>query len=118
MLRQDGPLRTPLSGFTTLTLIRLRVLRYCLFEPTVCFWFIFGPDRQLFSLACLVNRSQSVRKLRSVELPMKENVSGYSRNPCSLSRERDTAFAAKLLTLPTGFFSAEKSEEWMACSPV
>ncbi len=57
-------------------------------------------------------------KLRSVELPMKENVSGYSRNPCSLNRERDTAFAAKLLTLPTGFFSAEKSEEWMARSPV
>ncbi len=41
---------------------------------------------------------------------MKENVSGYSRNPCSLNRERDTAFAAKLLTLPTGFFSTEKSE--------
>ncbi len=57
-------------------------------------------------------------KLRSVELPMKENISGYSRNPCSLNRERDTAFAAKLLTLPTGFFSAEKSEEWMARSPV
>ncbi len=53
-------------------------------------------------------------KLRSVELPMKETVSGYSRNPCSLNRERDTAFAAKLLTLPTGFFWAEKSEEWMA----
>ncbi len=49
---------------------------------------------------------------------MKENVSGYSRNPCSLNRERDAAFAAKLLTLPTGFFSAEKSEEWMARSPV
>ncbi len=49
---------------------------------------------------------------------MKENVSGYSRNPCSLNRERDTAFAAKLLRLPTGFFSAEKSEEWMARSPV
>ncbi len=43
--------------------------------------------------------------------PMIENVSGYSRNPCSLNRERDTAFAAKLLTLPTGLFSAEKSEE-------
>ncbi len=42
---------------------------------------------------------------------MKENVSGYSRNPCSLNRERDAAFAAKLLTLPTGDFSAEKSEE-------
>ncbi len=54
--------RTPLSGFTTLTLIRLQVLRFCLFEPTVCCWFIFGPDRQLFSLACLVYRSQSVLK--------------------------------------------------------
>ncbi len=50
--------------------------------------------------------------------PMIENVSGYSRNPCSLNREWDTAFAAKLLTLPTEFFSAEKSEEWMARSPV
>ncbi len=49
---------------------------------------------------------------------MIENVSGYSRNPRSLNRERDAAFAAKLLTLPTGFFSAEKSEEWMARSPV
>ncbi len=68
------------------------------------------------SLACLVYRSRSGQ--RSVELPMKENVSGYLRNPCSLSRERDTAFAAKLLTLPTGFFSAEKSEEWMARSPL
>ncbi len=50
MLRQDGPLRTPLSGFTTLTLIRLQVLRSCLFEPTVCCWFIIGPDRQRFQL--------------------------------------------------------------------
>ncbi len=49
---------------------------------------------------------------------MKENVSGYSRNPCSLNREREAAFAAKLLTLPTVFFSAEKSEEWKARSPV
>ncbi len=72
----------------------------------------------VFSLACLVYRSQSVKSSRSVELPMIENVSGYSRNPCSLNRERDAAFAAKLLTLPTGFFSAEKSEEWMARSPV
>ncbi len=48
---------------------------------------------------------------RSVSEPIKENVSGYSRNPCSLNRERDAAFAAKLLTLPTGFFSAEISEE-------
>ncbi len=47
----------------------------------------------------------------SVSEPMKENFSGYLRNPCSLNRERDAAFAAKLLTLPTGFFSAEKSEE-------
>ncbi len=33
VLRQDGPLRTPLSSSTTLTLIRLQVLRSCLFEP-------------------------------------------------------------------------------------
>ncbi len=51
------------------------------------------------------------REARSVSEPMKENVLGYSRNPCSLNRERDAAFAAKLLMLPTGFFSAEKSEE-------
>ncbi len=49
---------------------------------------------------------------------MKENVLGYSRNPCSLNRELDVAFAAKLLTLPKGTFSAEKSEEQMARSPV
>ncbi len=45
--------------------------------------------------------------------PMIENVSGYSRNPCSLNRERDAAFAAKFLMLPTGIFSAEKSEKQM-----
>ncbi len=117
MLWQDGPLRTPLSGFTTLTLIRLQVLRSCLFEPTVCCWFIIGPDRQHFQLG-VFGISFPMHKLCSVELPMKENVSGYTRNPCSLNRERDTAFAAKLLTLPTGFFSAEKSEEWMVHSPV
>ncbi len=117
MLRQDGPLRTPLSGFTTLTLIRLQVLRSCLFEPTVHCWFIIGPDRQRFSAWRVWYIVPEAFK-HSVELPMKENVSGYSRNPCSLNRERDTAFAAKLLTLPTGFFSAEKSEEWMARSPV
>ncbi len=49
---------------------------------------------------------------------MKENVSGYSRNPCSLNREPDAAFAAKLLTLLTKAFSAEKSKEQMARSPV
>ncbi len=66
----------------------------------------------VFSLACLVYRSQSVNSFSpSVSEPMIENVSGYSRNPCSLNRERDAAFAAKLLTLPTGFISAEKSEE-------
>ncbi len=49
---------------------------------------------------------------------MIENLSGYSRNPCSLNRERDAAFAAKLLTLLTELFLAEKSEEWMGRSPV
>ncbi len=47
---------------------------------------------------------------------MIENVSGYLCN--SLNRELDAPFAAKLLMLPTGFFSAEKSEKWMAHSPV
>ncbi len=117
MLRQDGPLRTPLSGFTTLTLIRLQVLRSCLFEPTVCCWFIIGPDRQRFS-AWRVWYVVPEAVNAALSSPMKENVSGYSRNPCSLNRERDAAYAAKLLTLPTGFFSAEKSEEWMARSPV
>ncbi len=59
-----------------------------------------------------------MKSSRSVELPMIENVSGYSRNPCSLNRERDAAFAAKLLALPTGFFSAETCAEWIARSPV
>ncbi len=49
VLRQDGLLRTLLSSFTTLTLIRLQVPRFCLFELTVCCWFIIGPDRQRFS---------------------------------------------------------------------
>ncbi len=31
----------------------------------------------------------------SVSEPMIENVLGYLRNPCSLNRERDVAFAAK-----------------------
>ncbi len=37
-----------LSSFTTLTLIQLQVLRSCLFELTICCWFIIGPDRQRF----------------------------------------------------------------------
>ncbi len=49
---------------------------------------------------------------------MKEKVSGYVRNLCFLNREQDTAFAAKLLTLPTGTFSTEKSEVQMARLPV
>ncbi len=49
---------------------------------------------------------------------MKENVSCYLRNPCSLNRKRDAAFAAKLLTLLTEAFSADKSEEQMARLPV
>ncbi len=49
---------------------------------------------------------------------MKENVLGYSRNPCSLNRERDAPFAAKFITLPTGTFLAENFEQQMAHSPV
>ncbi len=57
-------------------------------EPTVClmFWSVMGQIWQRDSLACVVYRSHC-SKLRSVELPMKENVSVYLRNPCSLSRE-------------------------------
>ncbi len=40
----------------------------------------------------------------------KQRISHWVRDAISL--------AYKLLTLPTGFFSAEKSEEWMARSPV
>ncbi len=36
--------------FTTLTLIWLQVPRSCLFELTVCCWFIIGLDRQRFQL--------------------------------------------------------------------
>ncbi len=74
-------------------------------EPTVClmFWSVMGQIWQRDSLACVVYRSHC-SKLRSVELPMKENVSVYLRNPCSLSRERDAASAAKLLLLLTCFF--------------
>ncbi len=49
-----------------------------------------GQIWQRDSLACVVYRSHC-GKLRSVELPVKENISGYLRNPCSLSREQDAA---------------------------
>ncbi len=49
---------------------------------------------------------------------MKENISGYSLNPCSLNREQDVAFDAKLLILPREAFSVEKTEKQMARSPV
>ncbi len=55
-----------LSSFTTLTLIRLQVLRSCLFEPTVCCWFIIGPDRQRFQLG-LFGISFPKHEARSVE---------------------------------------------------
>ncbi len=67
----------------------------------VHYWTRWGS---VFSLVCLVYRSQSVKAHAALSEPMIENVSGYSRNPCSLNRERDAAFAAKLLTLPTGLF--------------
>ncbi len=49
---------------------------------------------------------------------MKENVSGYSRNPCSLNRERGAAFAAKLLNAADRVLLAEKSVSDGARSPV
>ncbi len=63
MWQQDGPLCTPLSGFTTLTLIRLQVLRPCVVGS------LLDQVGSVFSLACLVYRSQSVNSFsRSVEL--------------------------------------------------
>ncbi len=63
----------------------------------------------VLSLACLVYHPQSVYAFYAASSePMKKNVSGYSRNPCSLNRERDAAFAAKLLTLPTWTFFGRK----------
>ncbi len=62
-----------------------------------------GQVWQRVILACVVYSSHC-EMLCSVELPMKENVSGYLRNPCSLSRERNTVSAAKLLLLSTCFF--------------
>ncbi len=78
-------------------------------------WFIIEQRFQLGMFGISFPKRESSC---SVSEPMKEDVSGYSRNPCSLNGERDAAFAAKLLTLPTEFFSAEKSEEWMARSLV
>ncbi len=107
---QDGPLRTLLSGFTTLILIRLQVLRSYLFEPAIHCWFVIEPGGAAFS-AWRVWYIVPEAFNAALSSPMKENVSSYSRNPCSQNRERDAVFAAKLLTLPTGLFSAEKSEE-------
>ncbi len=90
----------------------------CLNQPYAV-WFDFGPDRAAFlawRVWYIVPKAWKAHAALSE--PMTENVSGYSRNPCSPNRERDAAFAAKLLTLPTGIFSAEKSEEQMARSPV
>ncbi len=84
---------------------RLLVARFFLLEPAVflMFWSVMGQIWQHDSLACVVYRSHC-SKLRSIELPMKENVSGYSHNPCSLSREWDAVSAVKLLLLSTCFF--------------
>ncbi len=78
MLRQDGPLRTPLSGSTTLTLIRLQVLRSCLFEPTVFCWFIIGPDRQRFQLG--VFGITFPKRSTQCRVTYSEN-KGYASNP-------------------------------------
>jgi hypothetical protein len=85
--------------------IQLLVPRFFLFEPAVflVFWSVMGQVWQRVSLACVVYRSHCV-SYAALSEPMKENVSGYLRNPCSLSRERDAASAAKLLLLSTCFF--------------
>ncbi len=88
----------------------------CLNQPYAV-WFVSGPDRAAFlawRVWYIVPKAWKAHA--GLSKPMTENVSGYSRNPCSLNSEWDAAFAAKLLTLPTGIFSAKKSEEQMACS--
>ncbi len=94
----DGPLPILLWGSITLIWTQFLVLRYFLLEPAVflAFWSVMGQVWQRVSLACVVYHSQCV-KVHCVELPMKENVSGYLLNPCSLRRERDVASDAKLL---------------------
>ncbi len=90
----------------------------CLNQPYAV-WFGFGSDRAAFlawRVWYIVPKAWKAHAALSE--PMTENISGYSRNPCSPNREREAAFAAKLLTLPAGIFSAEKSEEQMARSPV
>ncbi len=71
----------------------------------VCIWFVIGSDRAAFLGWCVWYIVPKACKLYAASRePMKENVSGYPWNPCSLNRERDAAFAAKLLTLPTRTF--------------
>ncbi len=75
-------------------------------------WFVNGPGRAAFLAWRVWYIIPKACKLYAASSePMKENVSGYSRNPCFLNRERNAAFAAKLL-------AAEKSEEQMARSSV
>ncbi len=61
-----------------------------------CFWFVIGPGRAVFLGWHVWYIVPKVSKLYAASSePMKENVSGYSCNPCSLNRERDAAFAAE-----------------------
>ncbi len=83
----------------------LLVPGYCpLNQPWMLSGSSSGQIWQRFSLACFVYRSQCI--IASSE-PMKENISGYSRNPCSLNREWDAAFAAISSRVDKGLFSRE-----------
>ncbi len=61
----------------------------CLNRPYAV-WFVIGPDRTAFlawHVWYIVPKAWKAHAALSE--PMTENVSGYSRNPCSLNRERD-----------------------------
>ncbi len=114
VVSSQAPFRVvPPDGSSPITFIRiltwLLVPGSCPFKPAMdAIWFIF-----VFGISFPMRHSYA-----ALSEPMKENVSGYLRNPCSLNREPDAAFAAKLLTLLIKAFSAEKSKEQIVRSPV
>ncbi len=88
----------------------------CLNRPYVV-GSLLGQIGSIFSLACLVYRSRCVSY--AVLSYLWKRTSRVTRVTLVLWTGNETLRSlAKLLTLPTGFFSAEKTEEWMARSPV
>ncbi len=75
-----------LRAVHVLGVLNLAVLRFCLFEPAVfAVWFVNGPDRAKFLAWHIWYIVPKACKLYvTLSEPMKENVSDYLRNPCSL----------------------------------